>query len=79
MELRVDVILYSKSGNENDNAGHVKYSRGPQVPHPSFNMISDVMFSDKFLMSDVLATNLILTGLLFLFSTLSFNFRMKKS
>jgi len=32
------------------------------------NMISDVMFSDKFLMSDALATNLMLTGFLF-FST----------
>jgi len=31
-------------------------------------MTSDVMFSDKFLMSDVLATNLMLTGFLFLFS-----------
>jgi len=27
------------------------------------------MFSEKFLMSDVLATNLMLTGLLFLFPT----------
>jgi len=32
-------------------------------------MTSDVVFSDKFLMSDVLSTNLMLTGLLFLFST----------
>jgi len=31
-------------------------------------MTSDVMFSDKFLMFDVLSTNLMLTGLLF-FST----------
>jgi len=31
-------------------------------------MKSDVMFSDKFLMSDVLSTNLMLTGLFFLFS-----------
>ena len=30
---------------------------------------SDLMFSDKFLMSDVFETNLMLTGLLFLFST----------
>ena len=28
-------------------------------------MTSDVMFSDKFLMFDVLATNLMLTGLFF--------------
>jgi len=32
-------------------------------------MTSDVTFSDKFLMSDVFATNLMLTGFLFLFST----------
>jgi len=31
----------------------------------NINMTSDVMFSDKFLMSDVLATNLMLTGLFF--------------
>jgi len=29
------------------------------------NMTSDVMFSDKFLVSDVLWTNLMLTGFLF--------------
>ena len=34
MELRVGVILYSKLGNENSDAGHMKCSRGPQVPHP---------------------------------------------
>jgi len=32
-------------------------------------MTSDVIFSVEFLMSDVLATNLMLIGLLFLFST----------
>jgi len=32
-------------------------------------MTSDVMFSHKFMMSDILATNLMLIGLLFLFST----------
>jgi len=32
-------------------------------------MTSDVMFSDKFLMSDALATNLMLTRFLFFFST----------
>jgi len=32
------------------------------------------MFSDKFLMSDVMTTNLMLLGLLFLFSTFSFDF-----
>jgi len=35
-------------------------------------MTSDVMFSDEFLMSDVLATNLMLTGLLFFPHFLSF-------
>jgi len=41
MELRVDMILYSKLLDyENDNAGYIKCSRrqhlahGPQVPHP---------------------------------------------
>jgi len=42
-------------------------------------MTSDVMFSDEFLMSVVLATNLMLTGLLFLFSNMSFHFRTKIS
>ena len=36
----------------------------------SDDLTSDVMFSRKFLMSDVLATNLMLSGLLFLFSTI---------
>ena len=36
------------------------------------NMTSDVMFSDKFLMSDVLWTNLMLTGFLFFPHFLSF-------
>jgi len=35
-------------------------------------MTSDVMFSDKFLMSDVLATNLMLTEVLFFSHFLSF-------
>jgi len=34
MELRFDVILHSKLSNENSNAGHIKCSLGPQVPHP---------------------------------------------
>jgi len=33
-ELRFDVMLYSNFGNENMDAGHIKSSRGPQVPHP---------------------------------------------
>jgi len=36
------------------------------------NMTSDVMFSDKFLMSDVLWANLMLTGFLFFPHFLSF-------
>jgi len=43
-----------------------------------FDMTSNVMFSDKFLMSDVLATNLMLTGLLFFFY-ISSHFRTKIS
>jgi len=34
MEIRFDAILYSKLGNENSDTGHIKCSRGPQVPHP---------------------------------------------
>ena len=30
MELRFDVILYSKLGNENSDASHIKCSRGPE-------------------------------------------------
>jgi len=39
MELRFDAMLYSNVGNENSDAGHIKWSRGqhltcgPQVPH----------------------------------------------
>jgi len=35
MELYFDAILYSNFGNENYVVGHIKCSRGPQVPHPS--------------------------------------------
>jgi len=34
MELRFDAMLCSNLGNENSDAGHIKCSRGPQVPHP---------------------------------------------
>jgi len=33
MEIRVGEVLYSKLGNENPDAGHIKCPRGPQVPH----------------------------------------------
>jgi len=36
MELRFDAMLYSDMGNENSDAGHVKCSRGPQVPYHWF-------------------------------------------
>jgi len=35
LEFRFDTMLCSILGNENSNAGHAKFSRGPQVPHPS--------------------------------------------
>jgi len=38
-------------------------------------LTSGLMFSEKFLMSDVLVTNLMLTGLLFLFTTFTFILR----
>jgi len=34
MELVFCAILYSKLGNENSDAGRIKCSLGPQVPHP---------------------------------------------
>jgi len=34
MELRFEAMLCSNLGNEDSVAGHVKCSRGPQVPHP---------------------------------------------
>jgi len=34
MELRFDVILHSKLGSENPDAGHIKCPRGPQIPQP---------------------------------------------
>jgi len=34
MELRFDAMLYSNIANENSDSGHIKCSRGPQVPHP---------------------------------------------
>jgi len=36
MRLRFDVMLHSNFGNENSGAGHIKCSRGPQVPYPFF-------------------------------------------
>jgi len=37
MELRFDAMLYSNLGNENSDAGHIKCSCGPQVPHHRHN------------------------------------------
>jgi len=34
MALRFDTMLYSYLGNENSDVGHIKCSRGPQVPQP---------------------------------------------
>jgi len=34
MEHRFDAILYSKLGNKNSDAGHIKRLHGPQVPYP---------------------------------------------
>jgi len=36
MELRFDAVLCLNLGNENSDAGHIKCSRGPQVPHHWF-------------------------------------------
>ena len=32
MELRFDAMLYFNLGNENSDAGHIKWSRGPHLP-----------------------------------------------
>jgi len=34
MELRFSAILCSELGNESSDVGHIKCSRGPQVPRP---------------------------------------------
>jgi len=34
MELRCDPILFSELGNKNSDAGHIRRSHGPQIPHP---------------------------------------------
>jgi len=36
MELRFDAMLCFNLGNENSDAGHIKFSCGPQVFHPWF-------------------------------------------
>jgi len=40
MELRFDAILYSNLSNENSDAGHIKCSRGPQVPNSCSSTIA---------------------------------------
>jgi len=39
MELSFDAILNSKMSNENSDAGHIKCSRRPQVPHLWFKTL----------------------------------------
>jgi len=46
MELRADVIVYSKLGNENSNAGHTKCPRGLQVPNPDLRVWKMFGFND---------------------------------
>jgi len=41
MELRFEA-MYSNLGNEKSDAGHIKYSRGPQVPYPCFRMYCNI-------------------------------------
>jgi len=36
MMIRFDAMLYFNISNENCNAGHIKYSRWPQVSNPWF-------------------------------------------
>ena len=46
MELHAYVIVYSKLGNENSNAGHPKYSYGLQVPNPALRVWKMFVFYD---------------------------------
>jgi len=39
-ELRFEAMLYSSLGNENSDAGHIKFSRGPQAPHPMVYIVT---------------------------------------
>jgi len=48
MELRFDAMLYSNLGNENSDAGHIKRSREPQVPHPCLTTRFDFLSSCRF-------------------------------
>jgi len=34
MDIRFDTMLYCNLGNGNSDPGHIKCSRGPQVPDP---------------------------------------------
>jgi len=43
MELRFDAMLYSNLGNKNFDVGHIKCSRGTQVPTPG---LSGIDFAD---------------------------------
>jgi len=44
MVLRFVAILYSKLGNKNSDAGHIKCSRGLQFPHPCFRQTHPKLF-----------------------------------
>ena len=37
MEFRFDAMLCSNLGNKNSDAGHIKCSRGPQIPQPELS------------------------------------------
>jgi len=48
MELRFNVILYSKLGNGNADASRIKCSRGPQVPNPCSVPVSQPFAATEF-------------------------------
>jgi len=58
MELRFDAILYSKLGNETSDAGHIKFSRGPQVPHPCSRPNRDLFDDETTVYVDMVFTKL---------------------
>jgi len=49
MELHLDAMLCSNIGNKNSDAGHIKCSHGPQVPHTCSNgAIIIVSYADEY-------------------------------
>jgi len=48
MELHLDAMLCSNIGNKNSDAGHIKCSHRPQVPHTCSNGAIIVSYADEY-------------------------------